>query len=248
MPIVLPNAPITAARNEEMIRQLAQRYPFIRTQMLGRSAFGRPIPALIIGNGPRKVLYTAAHHANEWITSYLLLQFAEELAEAIETGGRVYGVPAATIGNAATIFLVPMVDPDGVDLVTGAIAPGSLEYEIGRQLSAFYPAIPFPDGWKANLMGVDLNLNYPAGWLQARQIKFDQGFTRPAPRDYVGRAPLTQLEPRAQRTARSRREALVMLRPFLPKYSISSALRPAFRRPPMTAMVAGTAPLRSWRG
>ena len=30
--------------------------------------------------------------------------------------------------------------------------------------------------------------------------------------------------------------------PFLPKYSISSAVRPAFRRPPMMAMVAGTAP------
>ena len=46
-------------------------------------------------------------------------------------------------------------------------------------------------------MGVDLNLQYPAGWLQAREIKFDQGFTRPGPRDYVGRAPLTQLESRA---------------------------------------------------
>ena len=30
--------------------------------------------------------------------------------------------------------------------------------------------------------------------------------------------------------------------PFLPKYSISSSVRPAFRRPPMMAMVAGTAP------
>ena len=43
--------------------------------------------------------------------------------------------------------------------------------------------------------------------------------------------------------ARSRREALWMAWPFLPKYSISSAVRPAFRRPPMMAMVAGTAPL-----
>ena len=41
---------------------------------------------------------------------------------------------------------------------------------------------------------MDLNLQYPAGWLQAREIKFSQGFTRPAPRDYVGRAPLSQRE------------------------------------------------------
>ena len=46
-------------------------------------------------------------------------------------------------------------------------------------------------------MGVDLNLNYPAGWTQAREIKFSQGFTRPGPRDYVGRAPLGQRESRA---------------------------------------------------
>ena len=197
MPIVLPDVPITSARNGEMILALTQRYPFIRTQLLGRSAFGRPIRTLVMGNGPRKVLYTASHHANEWITSYVLLKFAEELAEAIETSGRVFGVSAQTIQNAATIYMVPMVDPDGVDLVTGAIQPGSLEYEVGRQLSENYPQIPFPSGWKANLMGVDLNLQYPAGWLQARDIKFSQGFTRPGPRDYVGRAPLNQLESRA---------------------------------------------------
>ena len=44
-------------------------------------------------------------------------------------------------------------------------------------------------------------------------------------------------------TARSRRLALVTSWPFLPRYSISSAVRPAFRRPPRMAMVAGTAPL-----
>ena len=48
--------------------------------------------------------------------------------------------------------------------------------------------------------------------------------------------------PRAMSTGRSRRLALVMAMPFLPKYSISPALRPAFSRPPMMAMVAGTAP------
>ena len=197
MPIVTTDIPITSQRNEQIILQLAEKYPFLRTELLTRSAFGRPVRTLVIGNGPRKVLYTASHHANEWITSYLLLKFAEELAEAIAQDGRVYGVKARNIANAATIYMVPMVDPDGVDLVTGAIEPGTIEYEIAQRLAQNYPAIPFPDGWKANLMGVDLNLQYPAGWLQARQIKFSQGFTRPGPRDYVGRAPLSQLESRA---------------------------------------------------
>ena len=197
MPIVTTDIPITSQRNLELIQQITDTYPFVRSQIIGTTAFGRPIPALVVGTGPRKVLYTASHHANEWITSYILLKFAEELAAAIGSGGRVYGVPAKNIAAAATIYLVPLVDPDGVDLVTGAIAPGSLEYAIAAGLADNYPAIPFPNGWKANLLGVDLNLQYPAGWQQARQIKFAQGFTRPGPRDFVGRAPLTQLEARA---------------------------------------------------
>ena len=197
MPIVTTDIPITSQRNTELIQQITDTYPFVRSQIIGTTAFGRPIPALVVGTGPRKVLYTASHHANEWITSYILLKFAEELAAAIGSGGRVYGVPAKNIAAAATIYLVPLVDPDGVDLVTGAIAPGSLEYAIAAGLADNYPAIPFPNGWKANLLGVDLNLQYPAGWQQARQIKFAQGFSRPGPRDFVGRAPLTQLEARA---------------------------------------------------
>ena len=197
MPIVTTDIPITSQRNTELIQQITDTYPFVRSQIIGTTAFGRPIPALVVGTGPRKVLYTASHHANEWITSYILLKFAEELAAAIGSGGRVYGVPAKNIAAAATIYLVPLVNPDGVDLVTGVIAPGSLEYAIAAGLADNYPAIPFPNGWKANLLGVDLNLQYPAGWQQARQIKFAQGFTRPGPRDFVGRAPLTQLEARA---------------------------------------------------
>lgn len=41
---------------------------------------------------------------------------------------------------------------------------------------------------------MDLNLQFPAGWENARQIKFAQGFTSPAPRDFVGFGPLTEPE------------------------------------------------------
>ena len=197
MAIVNTTVPITAEINDNIITELISTYPFLRTEMLTATAFQRPVRALIFGTGPRKVLFTAAHHANEWITAYILLKYAEDLAEAIRAGGDVEGQNAQVLSDAVTIYMVPMVDPDGVDLVTGAIQPGSLQYELARRLAENYPEISFPDGWKANLLGVDLNLNYPAGWLQAREIKFSQGFTQPGPRDYVGRSPLGQLETRA---------------------------------------------------
>ena len=194
MAIVRTDVPMTSELCNETILRITEEYPFCRSEILTTTAFQRPVRTLVIGNGQRKVIFSAAHHANEWITTPVLLKFVEELAAALRSGGRVYGVPAQTIANNVTIYTVPMVDPDGVDLVTGAIQPGSLQYETARSLAENYPSIPFPDGWKANLLGVDLNLQYPAGWRQAREIKFSQGFTRPGPRDYVGRAPLNQRE------------------------------------------------------
>ena len=197
MPIVNTEIPITAASCERMIREIVAAYPFCRTETITSTAFQRPISTLVIGTGPRKVLFTAAHHANEWITALVLLKYAEDLAEAIRTDGILFGQKAREMAEAVTIYLIPMVNPDGVDLVVGAIEPGNIQYDLAQRLARDYPSIPFPNGWKANLLGVDLNLNYPAGWLQAREIKFSQGYTTPGPRDYVGRAPLDQMETKA---------------------------------------------------
>jgi g-D-glutamyl-meso-diaminopimelate peptidase len=197
MPIVNTDAPITSKSCEQMLRQIAKDYPFTRLRQVGVTDFQRPIWMLTIGTGKRKVLFTAAHHANEWITALVLLKYAEDLAQAIRTEGILFGQRVKEMAEAVTIHLIPMVNPDGVDLVVGAIGPGNIQFDLAQRLARDYPAIPFPEGWKANLLGVDLNLQYPAGWLQAREIKFSQGFTSPGPRDYVGRAPLNQLESRA---------------------------------------------------
>ena len=197
MSIVPTDVPMTSRLAEQLVRELTAQYPFLRSETLVSTRLGRPILALTIGTGPRRVLYSAAHHANEWLTATVLLKFTEDLAEAIQSGSQLGGVDAAQLAEQTTIHIVPMVDPDGVDLVTGAIAPGTEDYAQAQALAENYPAIPFPDGWKANLSGVDLNLQYPAGWLRAREIKFSQGYTRPGPRDYVGRFPLSQPESQA---------------------------------------------------
>ena len=197
MPIVNTGVPITSELNQRYLQQIAEEYPFTRLEEVGVTDFQRPIWMLTIGTGKRHVLFTAAHHANEWITALVLLKYAEDLADAIQRGGILFGQRAKEMADAVTIHIIPLVNPDGVDLVTGALGPESAQYLLARELAQKYPAIPFPEGWKANLLGVDLNLNYPAGWLQAREIKFSQGYTSPGPRDYVGRAPLDQMETRA---------------------------------------------------
>ena len=176
---------------------LVLRYPFLARFPIGTSATGRRIEALRIGAGPFKVGVNAAHHANEWITVPLVLLFAERYAKALAAGGSIGGTFARTIYETSTLTLVPLANPDGADLVTGAYGPGDSFYESAKALSGFYPSIPFPSGWKANIRGVDLNLGYPAGWENARAIKMQQGYTRPGPRDYVGTRPLEAPEDRA---------------------------------------------------
>ena len=191
--IVEATAPYTSSRNREEIAALHARYPFIETGSIGRSVMGREILYLKIGNGGTEVCYSASFHANESITTPILLRFAEEYGMAYESGGTILGVSAKELYDRYTLFLIPMVNPDGVDLVNGALREGNY-YKQAQSIAADYPAIPFPQGWKANIEGIDLNLQFPAGWENARTIKFAQGYTDPAPRDYVGSAPLVAPE------------------------------------------------------
>lgn len=173
---------------------LVARYPFLTLSTIGSSVMGRRIRALTMGEGGRTAMYNAAHHANEWITVPLLLRFVEDYARAVATGAPLGGADMGPVYRNTRLVAVPLVDPDGVDLVTGALPATDSYYMQARALAAYYPGIPFPEGWKANIRGVDLNLGYPAGWEQARRIKFAQGYTRPGPRDYVGTAPLSEPE------------------------------------------------------
>ncbi|MBQ2770432.1 MAG: peptidoglycan-binding protein [Clostridia bacterium] len=183
-----------------VLHGLSVRYPFILLNNEGSSVMGRRLISARIGEGSNEVFYNASHHANEWITTPVLLKFLEEYAEAYSNHEMIADVPAKTAFENTTLYVMPLVNPDGVDLVTGMLADTDSYYLQAQALSSFYPNIPFPSGWKANISGVDLNLGYPAGWEEARRIKFSQGFTRPGPRDYVGIAPLQ--EPENQAVAR----------------------------------------------
>lgn len=192
--VVPTNVNFTSQVLQYAIRGLTARYPFLHEQQIACTGQGKPVTLLHVGTGARRVFYNASHHANEWITTPLLMKFLEEYCKAIASSGQMMGVEAKALFAKVSLYVVPMVNPDGVDLVTGFYPPDSEAYQQAQSIAENYPAVSFPDGWKANLKGVDLNLNYPAGWEQAKQIKAELGYTGPAPRDFVGLAPLDQPE------------------------------------------------------
>lgn len=191
-PVVPTNVPYSSVLLEYVIRGLVLRYPFIGLETLGHTPLGAPLRALRMGSGANELFINAAHHANEWITTPLVLDYLETYAKAYVGKGTISGRSAASFFASTALYIAPMVDPDGVDLVNGAVRREAFAKALA--IAEDFPAVSFPEGWKANIEGTDLNLNYPADWEEARRIKFAQGFTRPAPRDYVGTAPLSAPE------------------------------------------------------
>ena len=103
MAIVRTDIPMTYELCEQTILQLVAKYAFLRTEVLTETAQGRNLRTLVIGNGPRKVIYSAAWHANEWITTPILLKFVEEFAEALMNGSEIFGINASDLAAKVTI-------------------------------------------------------------------------------------------------------------------------------------------------
>lgn len=101
----------------ENLRILKQAYPFIKTGSIGKSIMGKDIPFVRIGRGQKEVFYSASYHANEWITSLVLLEFMYDYCNAVQSNSSIWNFSARRLFETVSIYLVPMVNPDGVILI-----------------------------------------------------------------------------------------------------------------------------------
>jgi g-D-glutamyl-meso-diaminopimelate peptidase len=167
--------------------RLSNVYPFLRRGSIGSSVMGKPIPELVIGNGAKKAHVNGSFHGNEWITTPGLVRFLNEYLMALTNNGAIRGRYMLPYYGIASLSVVPMVNPDGVDLVVNG-RPQQEPYR--SQVLVINGGSEDFSGWKANIRGVDLNNQYPAQW----EREAERGPRSPAPRDYAGTGPLTEPE------------------------------------------------------
>ena len=178
--------------NKEIIEELILEYPFLSAELVGRTALGRGVFSLSIGNQDNSVIYAGSFHGCEWITSLALLLFAERLCHSIKHSHLLCGVDMKRALTQLGVTIIPCVNPDGVEIATRGT-------DSAKNLKAFIESLGCEDytKWKANAMGVDINHNFNAGWKELRQIEAENGITSPAPRWYGGAYPESEAETKA---------------------------------------------------
>lgn len=171
---------------------LKARYPFLEVGVAGRSVLGRNLYYLRLGQGSNEVFYNATHHSLEWINTPVLMKFIENFLKAYSNGRNIRGYNLSEIWNASSIYIMPMVNPDGVDLVLNGLSPNNPYYQ--QLLSWNTTGLPFSQVWNANIRGVDLNRNYPARWEAGKAQEAELGIFGPGPTRYGGPSALSEPE------------------------------------------------------
>ncbi len=177
---------------ERDIQGLKARYPFIEVGVAGESVLGKKLYYIKLGNGPNQVFYNASHHALEWITTPVLMKFTENFLKSYTNGKEIRGYDLEQIWNNSSIYIMPMVNPDGVDLVLNGLSTDNPYYN--ELINWNNGSTDFSRVWQSNIRGVDLNHNYPARWEESRRRALELGITGPGPTRYGGPFPLSEPE------------------------------------------------------
>lgn len=189
-----PSRPFDHTHLMNAVEYLSDKYPFLGFGYLGRSILGRNIPLLTLGSGDKKVLYVGAHHGMEWITSMLLVRFVGDFCELIKTDKKAYRLSPSLLLRSYTLFIVPMLNPDGVEYQLHGIEKSNPLYERILRMNGGSHDLSH---WQANARGVDLNHNYNAGFEEYKRLEKENGIPEGAPTRYSGTSP--ESEPETER-------------------------------------------------
>lgn len=171
-----------------------KRFFDIDLDTIGKSVCGRNLYAVTIGSGPKHVFYNGVHHGLEWITAPLLVRFLYDVLNYSMNHTRLVTYNVEKMLERVTLHVVPMVNPDGVDIVLHGVDRESQDY---AKLVSWNRSEDFSKRWQSNYHGVDLNHNYDAGFELSKKAEYEYGILGPSYTRYVGEFPESEPETKA---------------------------------------------------
>lgn len=205
---------------EEDLFALRDKYPdLVSVESAGQSLDGREIYYAVVGNdsADRQMIINAGIHGREYINCLLVMTQLEYYLDNYNTGtfnGKTY----AELFSAYKIYVIPMLNPDGVMLSEQGIE-SVRSPEIRKNIESIYESDcknyasykiygslgEYLKMWKANAAGVDLNRNFDIDdWSKVKT-----GITVPSEQDFKGKSPASEPEVKAFRTLVQKMDNLV---------------------------------------
>lgn len=174
---------------KKLIDKICEKYPFINRKTIGKSCGGRDIVSLNLGKGEEYVLFAAAFHGSEHITTNVLMMFFEDLCEALSRGCFLAGINMRKALFGRGIIVIPAINPDGCEIsILGKTGAGKDSEKISGICKNDYLH------FNANLRGVDINHNFDADWDNLRKREIESGIFGPAPSRFGGTKPESEPE------------------------------------------------------
>ena len=175
----------------DYLNKVQSEHDFVGISYVGQSVFGRSIPLIMLGDrtAQKSVLYVATHHASENICTSVLLRFLEDYIGAYERFAQIYQINMRYLFKTRKIYIVPMLNPDGVEYRLSGISDDN---PIRERIIAYNAGEDFSK-WNANGRGVDLNHNYNAHFEKYKAYEQNEGIIYGA-RGYSGEFPESEPE------------------------------------------------------
>lgn len=181
------------------LNKLKTDYPEMALDSLGKTADGRELYHVVVGNpnAKHKILVHAGIHAREYIVSQVAMREIGSLLKMQREDSKYGGKSMKSMLQNCAVHFVPMADPDGIAIVQGGlgcIGSEALRTSIQQMMEKdkVTDREKYYKTWKSNARGVNLNKNFDANWQDTNDRK---GY--PSKDEYKGEAAESEIESKA---------------------------------------------------
>ena len=174
---------------KRLISSIVSNYPFISQKSIGKSAAGRDIPVLFLGEEKDFTLFIAGDDGRCRINTLILLKFIKEISEKILSCDQMCGINIRKAMFGRGIAVLPLLNPDGFEIAgRGEKGCGSYAGRISKLCGGDLKK------WGANLRGVELRRNFFYGFEARRNDERQNNICGPRNEGFGGYRPESEPE------------------------------------------------------